>query len=90
MVFDLFNSSLLVNGDPSSSAFHALVFLDFGIGGKIGFYYKDHEILPPLPGGFLTFSCFHSFRILISSPMDYYKYSCYIDGLDISTAFLHS
>ena len=23
-------------------------------GGKIGFYYKDHEILPPLPGLFLV------------------------------------
>jgi hypothetical protein len=20
------------------------------VGGKLGFYYKDHEILPPLPG----------------------------------------
>jgi len=24
-------------------------------GGKLGFYYKDHEILPPLPGGFMSF-----------------------------------
>lgn len=25
-------------------------------GGKIGFYYKEHEILPPLPGRFQVFS----------------------------------
>jgi len=23
------------------------------IGGKLGFYYKEHEIIPPLPGGCL-------------------------------------
>ena len=27
-----------------------------GIGGKIGFYYKEHEILPPVPGGLMVFS----------------------------------
>ena len=30
------------------------------VGGKLGFYYKDHEILPPLPGNvifvFVTFA----------------------------------
>jgi len=25
------------------------------IGGKLGFYYKEHEIIPPLPGGCLIF-----------------------------------
>lgn len=25
------------------------------IGGKLGFYYKEHEILPPLPGACLIF-----------------------------------
>ena len=27
--------------------------IHFAIDGKIGFYYKEHEILPPLPGGFI-------------------------------------
>jgi len=33
------------------------------VGGKLGFYYKDHEILPPLPGIDVFYHCsvFHSF-----------------------------
>lgn len=33
------------------------------IGGKIGFYYKEHEILPPLPG--VYFSLLHGLGVVI-------------------------
>jgi len=37
------------------------------VGGKLGFYYKDHEILPPLPGidvlSLQRFSLFYSKKL---------------------------
>lgn len=51
--------------------------------GKLGFYYKDHEILPPLPGGFMSFTWLTLFlkfdlifccNILLRMSTDSWKY----------------
>ncbi|KAF8668898.1 hypothetical protein HU200_052102 [Digitaria exilis] len=39
---------LIISGPRTMIYFSILLY----IGGKLGFYYKDHEILPPLPVGF--------------------------------------
>lgn len=42
------------NLDTQLQLFSSFLF-SYVTGGKIGFYYKDHEILPPLPGWFFGF-----------------------------------
>lgn len=60
--WDVFNK-FLQQTQPLNGRFHKtpsmypisdLTLLLLLIGGKLGFYYKEHEILPPLPGGCLT------------------------------------
>lgn len=51
------------------------------IGGKLGFYYKDHEILPPLPGS--DVSVFVTLRSL------YYKGSKFETNLFVHAVGFH-